>query len=169
MGSNVVSKIFPHDARFTRVMSILSVLNQNSGKLSLSDLSEESGTQVDMLLPQINAAKMLGLVKVKESDVFLTKLGKALNRKVEGSESDVGRKLAVFEPFKAAISISRRKKSFTAEQVSDFMAKNEVYLHVDERENANLITTILLQWAIEFNLLAYDGERKVWSRKPALG
>jgi len=161
----VISKIFPHDARFTRVMSILSVLNQNSGKLSLSDLSEESGTQVDELLPQVNAAKMLGLIKVKESDVVITKLGKALHRKDEGSESEVGKKLAGFEPFMAAIALSKRRKNFTAEQVSDFMAAKDVYLHVDEHENANLITTILLQWAIEFNLLAYDGERKVWSRK----
>src|SRR5271157_4771440 len=122
MGSTVISKIFPHDARFTRVMSILNVLSLNSGKLSLSDLSEESGTQVDMLLPQINAAKMLGLVKVKESDVVITKLGKALHRKEEGSEPEVGKKLAGFEPFKASISISRKRKYFTAEHVSDFMA-----------------------------------------------
>lgn len=161
----MVSKIFPHDARFTRVISILSVLSSNSGRLSLGDLSEESGTQVDMLLPQVNAAKMLGLIRVKESDVVITKLGKALHRKEEGSESEVGRKLAGFEPFRSAITISRRKRRFTAEDVSDSMAARDVYLHVDERQNANLITTILLQWAIEFNLLAYDGERKVWSRK----
>ena len=161
----MISKIFPHDARFTRVMSILNVLSLNSGKLSLGELSEESGTQVDMLLPQINAAKMLGLVRVKESDVFITDLGRELHGKKEGSEAKVRRKLSGYEPFKAALSVSKRRKSFTAEQVSDFMAAKDVYLHVDERENANLIGTILLQWAIEFNLLAYDGERKVWSRK----
>lgn len=161
----MVSKIFPHDARFTRVISILSVLSQNSGKLSLGDLSEESGTQVDMLLPQINAAKMLGLIKVKESDVVITKLGRALHGKKEGSEANVAKRLAGFEPFRAAISISRRKRRFTAEDVSDSMARGEVYLHVDERENISMINTILLQWAIEFNLLAYDGERKIWSKK----
>lgn len=161
----MVSKIFPHDARFTRVMSILNVLSLNSGKLSLGDLSEESGTQVDELLPQVNAAKMLGLVKVRESDVFLTPLGRELHKKKEGSEEKVGKKLAAYEPFKAAILISQKRKYFTAEQVSDFMATKDLYLHVDERENANLITMILLQWAIEFNLLNYDGERKVWSRK----
>jgi hypothetical protein len=161
----VISKIFPHDARFTRVMSILSVLNLNSGKLSLGDLSEESGTQVDELLPQVNAAKMLGLIKIKESDVVITPLGKALHGKAEGSEAQVSKRLANYEPFKAAIAISKKRKTFTAEQVSDFMAMKDVYLHVDERENANMITTILLQWAIEFNLLNYDGERKVWSKK----
>ena len=77
----------------------------------------------------------------------------------------MAKKLAGFEPFRAAIAISKRRKTFTAEEVSDSMARKEVYLHVDERENVNLITTILLQWAIEFGLLAYDGERKVWSRK----
>ncbi|VVB77223.1 Uncharacterised protein [uncultured archaeon] len=73
--------------------------------------------------------------------------------------------LAGFEPFKSAISLAKRKKHFTVEELSDQMDKAELYLHVDEHENVNLINAILLQWAIEFNILAYDGERKTWSKK----
>ncbi|VVB77438.1 Uncharacterised protein [uncultured archaeon] len=43
MGSVVASKIFPHDARFTRVISILSVLNLNSGKLGLRHCRKMQG------------------------------------------------------------------------------------------------------------------------------
>jgi len=156
-------KTFPHNARFTRVISILGVLNANSGTLGISKLSTISKTHVDMLLPQISAAVMLGLIKISGSCVTITDLGEALRRKRADSKAKVGKKLKTFEPFRSAASLAKKFGGFTSEELSEYLSDKDVYWHVGSQQNSLLINAMLVQWAIKFGLLSYDGKSKTWT------
>lgn len=88
--------MLPH-ARPGGIAGLLEILDDGGGRQDLYRLAEESGMDVDDLLPIVEAASMLGFATLKEGDVAISPEGHAfveadiLQRKVLFRESCVNR------------------------------------------------------------------------------
>jgi hypothetical protein len=157
-------KLFPLDAKVNRVLGILSLLIRNKGKLCFSDLAKLSKSHVDALLPEVNAAKMLGLVRVSGGCIALTGLGIKLHENDPEAKKEIKAKLKEIEPFKSAYNLTREKDYVVGEEIAKKIAKKGSYLHTDIKKNRVIIDTALLQWGIMFGIISYDGKEKVWGK-----
>ncbi len=170
MGKEIMGKeiLFPFEAKFSRVMGIIQLLLNNDGKLSMHRLTRMSGEHVDDLLPQVDAAKMLGFIKVREDDVYLLDFGKKFYEEDKSAVEKVRSVLLKSEPFATAYALSKSLGNFTVDQLAEELNSKGIPLYgSDEEEAKKKINDLLLQWAIRFNILDYDGEKKVWlSEKP---
>ncbi len=155
-------KIFPADARLNRVNGILRVLFHNKGKLTVAELSKISNSEVDMLLPQVNAAELLKLVKVVEDDIILTSLGRSLYHNEEDAEKSVSETLIKFEPFKTAYEMSKKEGRFRTEDLAKKLVAKKVTFDLDKEKNENIIKNMLFQWAISFGIVDYYGVNDFW-------
>ncbi len=156
------ASLFPHDARFNAVMGVIKVLYHNNKTLPVAELTTLSHMRVDTLLPQLNAAKLLGLVVLKDGKATLTKLGEQIHVNDQKAKEQVSKKLVTLEPFKAAYAISKKKHAFTTGDLVDALLENGLSHHTDYVENRALLHTTLIQWAIYFDILDYNGRDKKW-------
>lgn len=159
--------LFPLEARFNRVLGIIKLLLRHEDVLSISRLTRFSGEHVDYLLPQIDAAKLLGLAKVDDDDVRLLALGKKLYKKDKDAFEKVRNALSKSEPFRTAIGLADAKDNFTMDELLDKLSANGVSFFANPEETREKVSIVLMQWAIHFNLLDYDGDDKLWSREKA--
>lgn len=157
--------LFPLDAKFNRVLGMLSILLSNRGRLKLADLARISKSHIDDLLPDANAAEMLGLVRVSGGYMTLTRLGIKLH---EGStpsvKREVSKKLKDVEPFKTAYEIASKDGYFVSDDVAKQVAEKGFLLHTDSRKTRTMIDTALLQWGITFGVISYNGKERVWGK-----
>lgn len=156
--------LFPLDAKLNRVLGMLSLLIKSKGKLRLSELARLSRSQVDKLLPEVNAGKMLGLVKVSGVYILLTTLGKQLHEKDPEAKIKVRDKLRRIEPFMSAYALSMKRDEVLAEDIARVIANKGEYLNTDVRKSKTVIDSALMQWAITFGIVSYNGKEKVWLR-----
>ena len=88
--------MLPH-ARPGGIAGLLEMLEDRGGREDLYRLAEQSGLDVDDLLPIVEAASMLGFAKLQEGDVAITTAGQAfvnadiLQRKVLFRDASVSR------------------------------------------------------------------------------
>lgn len=156
------ASLFPHDARFNQVMGLLRLLYHNNRSLTVAELTTMSHMRVDTLLPQLNAAQFLGLVTLKEGRATLTKLGDQIHVNDQKAKEQVSKKLVTMEPFKAAYSLSKKKHMFSTGDLVVELEKNGLSHHTDYVKNRSLLHTTLIQWAIYFDILDYNGRDKRW-------
>ena len=157
-------KLFPPDAKVNKVLGILSILAKNKSKLKLSYLARLSSSNVDSLLPEVNAAKMLGLVTVKNDLISLTSLGKELHEHGAGVKNKVRDKLEEIEPFKSAYNMTKEKGEVVGNEIVERIEKKGFLLYTDSRKSKAAVDTLLLQWGIMFGIISYDGEGRVWGK-----
>ncbi|MGC8710418.1 MAG: AAA-associated domain-containing protein [Candidatus Micrarchaeia archaeon] len=154
--------VFPQDAKFNRVMGILRILYHNKGKMSIGDLTAVSKEHVDTLLPQVNAAKMLKLVHTRDKNVMLTKLGEALHKNDADAIKTVSDELKEIEPFKTAYNLSKDMKRFTTDELNDKICNNGIKLDANPDKGRESLEEMLMQWAIYFSILDYNGVERIW-------
>jgi hypothetical protein len=157
-------KLFPLDAKLNRVLGMLSLLSENKGKLRLAELAKLSKSHVDNLLPDVNAAKMLGLVKVSGECIILTGLGNRLHEDVAGVKTEIRSKLKEIEPFKSAYYLTKEKGFVVGEEVAIKVMNKGFCLYCDTRKGKADIDTALLQWGIMFGIISYNGKQRVWGK-----
>ena len=155
-------KLFPLDAKVNKVLGVLSILVQNKGRLKLSSLSRLYKSNIDNMLSEVNAAKMLGLVKVGNDEISLTVLGNELHENVPGAKKEVRDRLKEIEPFKSAYNLTKGKGYIVGDDILERIAKKGIYLQTDPKKSKALIDTVLLQWGIMFGVISYDGKERVW-------
>jgi hypothetical protein len=118
--------LFPLEAKFNRVLGIIDLLIEHDGVLSLSKLTHLSGEHVDILLPQIDASKMLKLVRVEKDNVHLLALGKKLYEGDAAAFGSVSSLLSKIEPFSTAVHLSNAKGSFDIDELLDELLANGI-------------------------------------------
>lgn len=155
-------KLFPADAKLNRVNGMLRLLFHNKGKLTVAELSKMSDSEVDTLLPQVNAAELLRLVKVVEDDIIITSLGKELYHNEEEAEEEISAILLKYEPFKMAYQLSKSQGRFKTEELAKKLAKRKIHFELDEATNENIIKNLLFQWGIPFAIVDYYGTEDYW-------
>jgi len=151
---------FPPEARLGMVVGLVEVVVTFGGKADIALISRELQTEVNQLLPPLEASEQLGLLKVEGGDASVTPLGQKLSRSMATGKKKLLREEVVkLEPFSTALRLSReRKDGFTADDLALELSKNEKLGVYAERTQE--LHELLVDWLLYTELLDYDGGQK---------
>lgn len=128
------------------------------GKVDAAKLADELGADIAVLLPILDAAEMLGLVRSEKGDVHLTELGLKFQKTSKNKLRLLKDRISTIEPFRTALELASRGKPITASQVADALAEMGLRWHYKPELNEALVRMLLIHWAIYAGLLSYDGK-----------
>ncbi len=157
-------KMFHAGASITEVRGMMSIAKSLSdkGRIRLSKLAYETGKNIDVLLPIVEAAEDLGLCSVGDGVVKLTKDGSRLN---SGNFKDIVRgELAAIEPFRSAVSVLSRSGYTMTIDLSRRLARKGILYMTDEKGNTDVLRKVLVHWGEGLGLLSYDAIHDSWRK-----
>lgn len=134
------------------------------GKVDVPKLADEFGADLGVLLPVLDAAEMLGLVRSEKGDVHLTELGLKFQKTTKNKLRMLKDRIATIEPFRTALELAARGKPVTASQVADTLADMGLRWTYKPELNEALVKTLLIHWTIYAGLLSYDGKSDKFQR-----
>ncbi len=155
--SSSTSTTIPANVRAGQVIGLVEITGSLGSPIDLSKLADEFAANLETLLPILDTAEMLGLIKSEKGDISLTEFGlkfhKATRNKV-GLLRDV---LAKIEPFKTAVELASKEKHASAREIAEALLARDLRWHHSHELNEALIKDLLIHWAIYAKLLKYDG------------
>jgi NitT/TauT family transport system ATP-binding protein len=153
----------PGNVRAGQVISLVEVAGSIGGKMDAPKLADELGADIAVLLGILDAAEMLGLVKVEKGDVYVTELGVKFQKTTKEKVKLLKERLAAIEPFRTALELASRGKAVTAQEVADALGEMGMRWHYQPEMNESLVNTLLIHWCIYAGLLKYNGKTgKFW-------
>lgn len=150
--------MMPANVRAGQVVGLVEITGGLGTVIDVSRLADEFGADIATLLPILDAAEMLGLVKADKGDVSLTELGLKFQKTSKHKIRMLRDIIAKIEPFKTAVELaSKNKKGVSVREISDTLAERGIRWHHNEL-NDSLIQALLIHWAIYAELLSYNGK-----------
>lgn len=156
--------LMPGNVRAGQIISLVEVTGSIGGKVDAPKLADELGADIAVLLPILDAAEMLGLVRTEKGDVHLTELGLKFQKTSKNKIKILKDRLATIEPFRTALELASKRKHVTAAEIADVLAEMGIRWHYQPEMNETLIKTLLIHWAIYASLLKYDGKSSKFQR-----
>lgn len=150
--------LMPGNVRGGQVISLVEITGSIGGKVDAPKLADELGADLAVLLPILDAAEMLGLVRSERGDVHLTELGLKFQKTTKNKLRTIRERIAMIEPFRTALDLASKGKPITASQVADALSDMGLRWHFKPDMNEALVKTLLIHWAIYAGLLSYDGK-----------
>ena len=150
--------MMPGNVRGGQVISLVEITGSIGGKVDAPKLADEMGADIAVLLPVLDAAEMLGLVRTEKGDVHLTEIGLKFQKTSKNKLRLLKDRLATIEPFRTALELGSKGKSVTAVQVAESLNEIGLRWHYKPEMNEALIQALLIHWAIYAGLLKYDGK-----------
>jgi NitT/TauT family transport system ATP-binding protein len=144
--------------RAGQVISLVEVAGGVGSRTDIPNLAGEMGVDLAVLLPTLEAAEMLGLVRVEDGDLFLTEEGLRFLETSKDKVKMLKDKLAGIEPFRTAIELSSGRGGVTSRDVADSLAKRGIEWHYKTELNESLVHILLIYWTIPARLLSYNGK-----------
>jgi NitT/TauT family transport system ATP-binding protein len=148
----------PANVRAGQVISLVEITGSIGGKVNAPKLADELGADVAVLLPILDAAEMLGLVRTDKGEVHLTDHGLKFQKTSKNTVKLLKDRLAMIEPFRTALELASHGKPVTAAKVADTLEEMGLKWHYQPELNESLIRMLLIHWAIYAGLLKYDGK-----------
>jgi len=146
------------------VMGIVDVVSDHGNKADLARIAISLQSDVDDLLPVVEVAEALGLLRVENGDVTLTDLGgRFVKARSSNKKLILRRALKNVEPFATIFKLIGSKEEFTAEEL--FESISEVKELGEEYRNPEEIHHMILEWLLFTELVDYDGEEKKFKVK----
>lgn len=149
--------MIPANVRAGQVISLVEITGGLGPLVDVSTLADELGADIAVLLPILDAAEMLGLVKNEKGVVSLTDFGLRFQNTSKQKVRLVRERLSGIEPFKTALELARKKGEIEASDVAEAISQTGYKWHHYEEMNASLVQGLLIHWAIHAGLLTYDG------------
>ena len=156
--------MMPGNVTGGQVISLVEITGSIGGKVDAPKLADELGANIAVLLPILDAAEMLGLVRTEKGDVHLTELGSKFQKASKTKLRLIRERIAAIEPFRTAIDIAARGKPVTVPQVAESLGEIGLRWHYQPEMNESLIRTLLIHWTIYPGLLRYDGRSGRFSK-----
>ena len=156
--------MMPANVRGGQVISLVEVAGTIGGKVDVPMLADELGADIAVLLPILDAAEMLGLVRTEKGDVHLTELGHRFQKTSKEKLKMLKDRIAAIEPFRSALVLASKGKPTTASQVAETLSEMGLKWHYQPEINESLIRTLLIHWTIYAGLLKYDGKSGRFTR-----
>ena len=146
----------PADVRAGQIISLVEVTGGLGTVVDASRLADELGANVAVLLPILNTAELLGLVKSEKGEISLTDFGHRFQKTTKQKVRLLTDQLAKIEPFKTALDLAARYGEVTTAQVARSLLERGIAWHHDPELNESLVRTILIHWAIYAGLLTLN-------------
>ena len=156
--------VMPGNVTGGQVISLVEITGSIGGKVDAPKLADELGANIAVLLPVLDAAEMLGLVRTEKGDVHLTDLGLKFQKTSKTKLRLLKDRIAAIEPFRTAVELASRGKPFTVAQVAESLNEIGLRWHYQPEMNESLIRTLLIHWTIYPGLLRYDGKSVRFSK-----
>ncbi len=150
--------IMPGNVRAGQVISLVEVTGGLGSKITAARLADELGADIAVLIPILDTAELLGLVKAEKGEVTLTEFGQKFQKTTREKVRLLTDHLSKIEPFKTAIDLASRKGSVSAEEVATSLSEKGMEWYHEPELNIELLRTILIHWAIYGGLLTYNKE-----------
>lgn len=141
-----------------------SVAEHSPEPVDTGRLSEESRAGAD-LLPVLDIAKMLDLVSTEQNKISITELGLKLSGVSNYRSKAVLLKesLSKVEPCSTTLTFSSNYGSASAKQISKVLQTRGIRWDQDNEINESMITSILINWGVEAELLKRNKRGKFTS------
>ncbi len=150
--------MMPANVRAGQVISLVEVTGGLGTSIDASRLGDELGADIAILLPIIDAAEMLGLVKREKGEVHLTDFGLKFQKTSKNKVRFLKEQLSKIEPFRTALELAARNFEVTAHEIAEVAGRHNIHWHHDKELNEALIQALLVHWAIYAELLTYSGK-----------
>jgi NitT/TauT family transport system ATP-binding protein len=140
------------------LLELLIDLSDSSGRADIYKLADELAFEIDDLLPIVDAAQLLGFLKVEEGDVTITPDGR------EYAESEIQKQKELFR--KAAIDhvLLLRQITRALSNKSDHTVPEEFFLDMLDEQFSEVETQRQLETAVSWGryaeLFDFDGGRR---------
>lgn len=149
------SMVMPGNVKPGQVISLVEVTGGMGPKMDVPMVADEMGADIDVLFPIIDAAQMLGLVKLERGDLYVTEDGVAFQKATKQKVKTLKNRLSVIEPFKTALELASKQRWVTARDVAEALQQRGVRWHYQPEVNESVIRELLIHWTIYAGLLAY--------------
>jgi len=146
--------VMPGKVKPGQVISLVEITGGMGPKMDVPRVADEMGADIDVLFPIIDAAQMLGLVKLEKGDLSLTEDGHAFQKALKHKVTTLRDRLAAIEPFKTAVELASKKRRVSAHDVADALQRMGVKWHYQPEVNESIIRELLIHWTIQSGLLA---------------
>ena len=141
------------------VIGLVDVVSERGGKADVARIAIDLQSDVDDLLPIVEVAEALGLLRVENGDVALTSLGEKFVKATSSERKLMLREaLMNVEPFYTIFKIIKSRREFTAEELFEDLSEDKDL--VEEYRGPEQIHQMLLQWLLYTETVKYDGEEK---------
>jgi NitT/TauT family transport system ATP-binding protein len=145
--------MLPH-TRPGGMAGLLEILVDQGGRADLHRLADELSLEVDALLPTVDTAVLLGLLRVEEGDAIITPEGQSF------AQADIQMRKAIFR--KAAIAnvpllrqMEQSLKAKTDRTLSEEFFRDLLDEHFSEAESGRQLETAI-QWGRYAEIFDYD-------------
>lgn len=159
-------KLIPANVRAGQVISLVEVTGGLGSPIDASKLADELGADIAVLLPILDTAEMLGLVRSEKGEVSLTEFGQKFQKASQYKVRLLTDQLANIEPFKTAMELAKKRGKTDSSEVAEALWERGVTWHHEPDLNEALVRAILIHWAIYGGLMTYnrDGKFEVMRR-----
>jgi len=169
------AQILDSNITVEQVVGLLDDIGDNSA-LGVAQLSGDTGMGAD-LLPILNEAQALGLVRTDMKDVSATELGLSVHRAstYRNKVKLLKDRLSEMEPCMTAVNLVTTEGRVSAKQIANELQRKGVQWHEDKENNEAIVEELLVDWAIGTDLLnrnkkgefvsITEGEKKVSGKK----
>jgi NitT/TauT family transport system ATP-binding protein len=145
--------MLPH-TRPGGMAALLEILVDQSGRVDLHHLADELGLEVDALLPTVDTAVLLGLLRIEEGEAVITPEGQAF------AQADIQARKAIFR--KAALAnvpllrqMEQALKAKSNRTLNDEFFRDLLDEHFGEDESGRQLETAI-QWGRYAEIFDYD-------------
>ena len=156
--------MLPANVRAGQVISLVEITGGLGARIDASRLADELGAYIAVLIPILDTAEMLGLVKNEDGEVYLTEFGHKFQKTAKNKVRLLREQLAGIEPFRTALEITSHKKDTTAREVAETLFERGLKWHYNTELNESILSALLIHWAIYAGLLNYDGKKGKFQR-----
>ena len=135
-------------------------------EVSMAELADATGMNIDDLLPIIEACRMLGFTKVSHGVVRLTPDGSKLNQ--QNFHVTVRAKLRKIEPFKTTVKMLSEYDRLNTKELSELLYHEGISLEDREGGHTASLRKLLIRWAVGCGLLEYNHVHDRWRLKASI-
>ncbi len=151
----------PLDARLADVLGLIDTLaNEFKGQADIFIIAKEMESDIDDLMPALNAAVYLGFVEIKGGDIKITDVGREfLNAKISDRKKILKQKLINLEPFHTAYILGLHKP-FTVDGLIEELNERG-YIETREPGIRHLLEILLAEWGVFAGMLKKRGDEYI--------
>ena len=157
---NSMEAFFPLNAGISELRCIIKLAKDNGNAIVISKLAKETKRGIDVLLPHIDAGRLLGICTVEKGVITLTSFGTSLT--TSNIHKALKTRLARIEPFKSSLGIIKSQKSITTKKLSAELEKEGIMLYSEKSMNEEVLKALFLKWAVRLKLFSYDPKSDAW-------